>query len=249
MVFLCLYWERWLYTSISGLADHFASSDEHALEVNHIGTSHGSAVNFCFAFRLNKHLFPKITRGIVSTLPTPSGSLPFSAAGSSHQKVSSLTIDFNFNFNKKDTKLEYSILWEQHWLSIFYSPQSWEEPLYAPHELRSIIPADPKKLFDVREIIARVVDGSMFQEVCNYTDCYTSISSVSSLLPPVQGTIWDNYCNWVCFYIRTTCGNRSKPWYPLQWECTEGATREIRVLLLCWAGLQFEQWTTAVLCP
>eukprot|EP01084_Bolivina_argentea_P133285 235211_1 len=83
----------------SGLADHFASSDEHALE---------------------------ITRGIVSTLPTPSGRFPFSA-GSNHRK-------------------------------------SWEEPLYPPHELRGIIPADPKKQFDVREVIARVVDGSMFQE-------------------------------------------------------------------------------------
>ena len=38
------------------------------------------------------------------------------------------------------------------------------EPLYAPEELMGVIPADPKTPFDVREIIARVVDGSEFHE-------------------------------------------------------------------------------------
>jgi len=37
-------------------------------------------------------------------------------------------------------------------------------PLYDPEELYGIIPADPKKPFDVREIIARIVDGSDFDE-------------------------------------------------------------------------------------
>ncbi|WP_029010018.1 carboxyl transferase domain-containing protein [Azospirillum halopraeferens] len=39
-----------------------------------------------------------------------------------------------------------------------------EEPLYDPRELYGIIPADPRKPFDVREVIARVVDGSRFDE-------------------------------------------------------------------------------------
>ncbi|MGQ9365824.1 carboxyl transferase domain-containing protein [Azospirillum sp. A39] len=39
-----------------------------------------------------------------------------------------------------------------------------EEPLYDPKELYGIIPADPRKPFDVREVIARVVDGSRFDE-------------------------------------------------------------------------------------
>eukprot|EP00474_Spongospora_subterranea_P000914 CRZ01372.1 hypothetical protein [Spongospora subterranea] len=39
-----------------------------------------------------------------------------------------------------------------------------EAPLYSAQELRGIIPADSKKSFDVREIIARVVDGSRFHE-------------------------------------------------------------------------------------
>ncbi|WP_415033053.1 carboxyl transferase domain-containing protein [Azonexus sp.] len=38
------------------------------------------------------------------------------------------------------------------------------EPLYAAEELYGVIPADAKKPFDVREIIARLVDGSDFDE-------------------------------------------------------------------------------------
>lgn len=39
-----------------------------------------------------------------------------------------------------------------------------EEPFYDPDELYGIIPDDIKKQFDMREVIARVVDGSMFHE-------------------------------------------------------------------------------------
>ena len=39
-----------------------------------------------------------------------------------------------------------------------------EEPAYDPAELNGIIPADPKRLFDVREVIARIVDGSRMDE-------------------------------------------------------------------------------------
>ncbi|MFN5141786.1 MAG: carboxyl transferase domain-containing protein [Burkholderiales bacterium] len=38
------------------------------------------------------------------------------------------------------------------------------EPAYDPRELSGIIPADPRKPFDVRELIARLVDGSDFEE-------------------------------------------------------------------------------------
>jgi len=37
-------------------------------------------------------------------------------------------------------------------------------PLYPADELHGVIPADPRKPFDVREVIARVVDGSEFDE-------------------------------------------------------------------------------------
>jgi 3-methylcrotonyl-CoA carboxylase beta subunit len=39
-----------------------------------------------------------------------------------------------------------------------------EEPLYDPKELAGVIPSDLKKPFDIREIIARLVDGSRFHE-------------------------------------------------------------------------------------
>ncbi len=39
-----------------------------------------------------------------------------------------------------------------------------EEPLYDPREIYGIIPKDPRKPYDVREVIARLVDGSKFHE-------------------------------------------------------------------------------------
>ncbi|MFQ5400194.1 MAG: acyl-CoA carboxylase subunit beta [Anaerolineae bacterium] len=42
--------------------------------------------------------------------------------------------------------------------------QEPEAPRYDPEELLGVIPADPRHPFDVREIIARIVDGSRFLE-------------------------------------------------------------------------------------
>nr|AIF06220.1 3-methylcrotonoyl-CoA carboxylase beta subunit [uncultured marine group II/III euryarchaeote KM3_190_A12]AIF07590.1 3-methylcrotonoyl-CoA carboxylase beta subunit [uncultured marine group II/III euryarchaeote KM3_205_C10] len=39
-----------------------------------------------------------------------------------------------------------------------------EEPLHDPAEIYGILPSDPRQPFDVREIIARMVDGSKFHE-------------------------------------------------------------------------------------
>ena len=39
-----------------------------------------------------------------------------------------------------------------------------EEPIYDPEEIYGIVPTDTRKPYDVREIIARVVDGSRFDE-------------------------------------------------------------------------------------
>ncbi len=41
---------------------------------------------------------------------------------------------------------------------------SWDEPLYSPEEVLGIIPPDLRKPFDMREIIARIVDRSRFLE-------------------------------------------------------------------------------------
>jgi 3-methylcrotonyl-CoA carboxylase beta subunit len=39
-----------------------------------------------------------------------------------------------------------------------------EEPLHLAEELEGILPEDPRKPFDIREILLRIVDGSRFQE-------------------------------------------------------------------------------------
>jgi geranyl-CoA carboxylase beta subunit len=46
-----------------------------------------------------------------------------------------------------------------------YEPErSFEEPLYDPDELAGVVPADFRIAYDVREVIARIVDGSAFTE-------------------------------------------------------------------------------------
>ncbi|MBM0104654.1 methylcrotonoyl-CoA carboxylase [Steroidobacter sp. S1-65] len=45
-----------------------------------------------------------------------------------------------------------------------FQQQAVEDPLYDPDELYGVIPADTRKPFDVREVIARIVDGSRFDE-------------------------------------------------------------------------------------
>ena len=42
--------------------------------------------------------------------------------------------------------------------------QPSEEPLYDPEEIYGILPTDNRKPYDVREVIARIVDGSRFDE-------------------------------------------------------------------------------------
>ena len=39
-----------------------------------------------------------------------------------------------------------------------------EDPLYDPDELLGIVPVDPRRQYDVREVVARMVDGSRFDE-------------------------------------------------------------------------------------
>jgi len=82
-----------VHTSVSGVADHFAENDAHALE---------------------------IARGIVQ------------------------------HFNRRKV--------------LPVAVQASREPLYAADEIYGIVPKDTRKPFEVREVIARIVDGSEFQE-------------------------------------------------------------------------------------
>lgn len=54
---------------------------------------------------------------------------------------------------------------EQEFGNVYSKRQLWEEPLFPQEELAGIIPTDPKVPFDVRMILARVLDGSRFHEV------------------------------------------------------------------------------------
>lgn len=61
------------------------------------------------------------------------------------------------------------------------SRETGHEPAYSVEELAGIIPTDPRQPFDIREIIARIVDGSVFDEfkalfgetlVCGFAHLY-----------------------------------------------------------------------------
>ncbi|MBM3487351.1 MAG: methylcrotonoyl-CoA carboxylase [Alphaproteobacteria bacterium] len=82
-----------LHARVSGVVDHLALNDDHAL---------------------------LIARRIVATLPPPAAAPVALGAG--------------------------------------------EAPLYDPAEIAGIVPADPRKPFDMREVIARLVDGSRLDE-------------------------------------------------------------------------------------
>ncbi|HET9913634.1 MAG TPA: carboxyl transferase domain-containing protein [Anaerolineales bacterium] len=91
-----------VHTRLSGVADHFAEDDDHAIE---------------------------ILRGIVETLPRPQ------------------TID--------DRPL---------WSMVNGPWSAPEEPLYPAEEIYGILPSTFRETYDVREIIARLGDGSKFRE-------------------------------------------------------------------------------------
>ena len=59
------------------------------------------------------------------------------------------------------------VIWKS-WTLHFQNPgvtvQKPEEPLYPAEDLYGIVGEDLKKTFDVREVIARIVDGSKFDE-------------------------------------------------------------------------------------
>ncbi|PAV26938.1 geranyl-CoA carboxylase beta subunit [Tamilnaduibacter salinus] len=55
----------------------------------------------------------------------------------------------------------------------------WDEPRYSPEELLGVVPADPKKPYDVREILARIADGSRFQDFKSEYDDQTVCGTIT----------------------------------------------------------------------
>ncbi len=96
-----------VHTRISGVADHFAEDDGHAIQ---------------------------IVRSIVETLPSQHA--PGQGGAGSPQGRAGFGVD----------------------------PTPAEDPLYDPSELYSLIPSDLKHPLAMREVLARIVDGSRFRE-------------------------------------------------------------------------------------
>lgn len=96
-----------LHCRVSGVTDHYALDDEHAL-----------------------HLARNIIRNLNKNQNSSKGdSTPYTC--------------FNLEENNESR---------------------YEEPCYDPKEIYGIVESDLTKLYDVREIIARIVDGSQFDE-------------------------------------------------------------------------------------
>lgn len=71
------------------------------------------------------------------------------------------------------------------------STETIEEPLYSADELYGIIPSDSKQPFDIRSIIARIVDGSRFHEFkANYGS--TLVTGFASLHGMKIGIVANN---------------------------------------------------------
>lgn len=116
-----------LHCKVSGVTDHYAQDDEHALY---------------------------LARQIVANL--------------------NLTSTNNYNDN---LRLDYKVSRGGEPTVI----SDYEEPAYDPQELYGIVGSSLTKTFDVREVIARIVDGSRFQEfkklygeslVCGFSKLY-----------------------------------------------------------------------------
>jgi 3-methylcrotonyl-CoA carboxylase beta subunit len=76
-------------------------------------------------------------------------------------------------------------------LSIPPSIQNYEEPLFDYMELGGIIPTDSKKSFDIRYIIARIVDGSRFHEYKSNFGT-TLVTGFASIMGQSVGIIANN---------------------------------------------------------
>lgn len=62
------------------------------------------------------------------------------------------------------SSLPISLLIDESHFGAIQPPQAPEEPLYPAHELHGIVGTDLKQAFDMRDVIARIVDGSRFRE-------------------------------------------------------------------------------------
>jgi acetyl-CoA carboxylase carboxyltransferase component len=81
-----------------------------------------------------------------------------------HSRVSGVTDHYAVN-DEHALALARSIVANlTHSVELPWEPEEPEEPLHDPGDLYGIVPEDYSKVYDVREVIARLVDGSRFHE-------------------------------------------------------------------------------------
>lgn len=81
-----------------------------------------------------------------------------------HSRVSGLS-DYFAEDEHEAIRMGRDIVSHFNWRKLGYGPtKPADEPVYDPDEILGIIPSDLRKPFDMREILARVVDGSRFEE-------------------------------------------------------------------------------------
>lgn len=77
-----------------------------------------------------------------------------------HTTVSGVA-DYIVDSDEEGIALARQVLASLGWQPV-KSPATYKPPLYAPEELAGVVPVDFRKAYDVREVIARVTDGSEF---------------------------------------------------------------------------------------
>jgi 3-methylcrotonyl-CoA carboxylase beta subunit len=66
-----------------------------------------------------------------------------------------------------------------------------EDPLYPVEELHGIVGTDLRQAFDMRDVIARIVDGSKFREFKKeYGTTIVTVSSICHLLIFLKSTVF-----------------------------------------------------------
>lgn len=81
-----------------------------------------------------------------------------------HSKISGLS-DYFADDEHEAIRMGRDIVAHFNWRKLGYGPtQEVVEPIYDPDEILGVIPADLRVPFDMREILARVLDGSEFEE-------------------------------------------------------------------------------------
>lgn len=85
-----------------------------------------------------------------------------------HTTISGLG-DYLAEDDRDAIRIARQIMADLDWERVGHGEPSWTEPSYPAEELLGIMPADHRRTVDMREVIARIVDGSEFAEMgANY---------------------------------------------------------------------------------